>query len=330
MNGPGPIGLEPIFLPKVWAASDMPGDLGRVLGVSPGIGEVWLASDRNYITKVAKGEPELIGMGLDQVMKIHGPWIKGDQASQGFPLLLKLLNVGEWLSVQVHPDDEAARRLENEPWGKTEAWLVLEAEKGAEIILGVKPGQDRAAFIEAIKEGRLPDLLAKVPCNKEDAFYLPAGMVHATGPGLVIFEIQQPSDVTYRFYDWDRPGADGSLRPLHQKKALEVMTLNGPGRAETPQTLPGGPGREDVRLLKGPYFSLVKTSLVEKAAKTWEAQNGLRVVFVLQGQGSLGFAGGEYPEQDLKPGQTWLLPAGLPSCKLTAKTGKMVYLESRA
>ncbi|KIX15006.1 type I phosphomannose isomerase catalytic subunit [Dethiosulfatarculus sandiegensis] len=329
MNGPGPLRLKPLFLPKVWAAPDMAGDLGSVLGVGQGIGEVWLASDRSSVTPVAEGDPELVGMGLDRVMNLYGTWIKGSGASQGFPLLLKLLNVGEWLSVQVHPDDEAARRLENEPWGKTEAWLVLEALPGAEIILGVKPGHDRAAFERAIQQGRLPDLLAKVACNRDDVFYLPAGMVHATGPGLVIFEIQQPSDVTYRFYDWDRPGADGKLRPLHQEKALEVMTLNGPGRAESPVAQPGGPGRENTQLLKGSYFSLNKTSLTEDAFQIWADQIGLRVIFILEGRGGLGFPGGEYPELEVKPGQTWLLPAGLPSCKLTAKTGKMVYLESR-
>jgi mannose-6-phosphate isomerase len=306
----GPFRLEPVFLPKVWAAPGIAGPLGPVLKAPERIGEVWLASDRHSITRVAHSPwtPEAKGLGLDEVCgrwtaELLGP-DHGDGG--GFPLLIKILSVGDWLSVQVHPDDEAARRLENEPWGKSEAWLILGAGNNAEIVMGLKPGTDRDKMQQAVAQGRMPEALAKVPARTGEVFHLPAGMVHATGPGLTIFEIQQASDVTYRFYDWDRPGDDGKPRELHIDKALQVMQVSGPGKPARPKELSGPPNRVSL-LVEDPHFALLKAEL-EAPYQPFLAQPALRLLFVLDGSGSLGW--GER-EIQIQPGQTWCLPHSL-------------------
>jgi len=327
MSLPGALLLKPVFLPKVWAAEGIPGPLGRVLAAPAGTGEVWLASHRHHVTPVAAGE--LAGMGLDQVLERHGEHLLGPGGrSQEFPLLLKVLSVGQWLSVQVHPDDQAARRLEGEPWGKSEAWRVLEAEPGAQIVMGLKPGLDREEVARAVREGRLVELLAKVPARRGDTFHLPAGTVHATGPGLTIFEIQQASDITYRFYDWDRLGSDGKPRELHQEKALQVMRLTGPGAPTPPRVLADGPVRQ-VLLVEDPHFALLEIQAQEPYLAQWNGRR-LRVFFVLRGGGRLEPQGGGYPLEELAPGQCWLVPAGMGPVRLVPGGEGLSVLESVA
>lgn len=320
MKEPGPFRLAPVYLPKVWAAPQVAGPVGEVLAAPPGTGEVWLASDRHHVTPVVGGE--LDGMGLDAVVARWRGWLWGGEDGP-FPLLLKVLSVGQWLSVQVHPDDEAARRLEGEPWGKSEAWHVLAAEPEAEIILGLRPGVDRAAVEEAVRRGRLVELLARVPARAGDTFHLPAGTIHATGPGLTIFEIQQASDITYRFYDWDRLGADGRPRPLHIDQALAVMKPAGPGGPVPPQVEKRGQVTL-VTLVDDPHFRLRR---LELSGELELAGGRLRVFFLLSGRARLEAAG--YPACGMAPGQCWLVPAGLEGVRL-APEGAAVILESQA
>lgn len=306
----GPFRLEPVFLSKVWAASRLAGPLGPVLNAPEKTGEVWLASDRHNITKVTNSpwNRGAEGLGLDQVCQGWPADLLGPDHAEagGFPLLIKILSVGDWLSVQVHPDDQTARGLEEEPWGKSEAWLILGAEDKAEIVMGLKPGVDEEAVQAAVAQGRMPEVLAKLPARQSEVFHLPAGMVHATGPGLTIFEIQQASDLTYRFYDWDRPGDDGKPRELHVEKALRVMRVSGPGQPTPPRELQGPPNRVSL-LVDDPHFALIKAEL-EEIYQPFLAQPALRLLFVLEGQGSLTW---QNRETGIKPGQTWCLPHGL-------------------
>jgi mannose-6-phosphate isomerase len=236
--------------------------------------------------------------------------------------------VGQWLSVQVHPDDEWAQRLEGEPWGKSEAWHILQALPGAEIVLGLTPQTNRGQVESALKDRRLAEVLAKIPVREGDTFYIPAGTVHAIGPGMVLFEVQQASDVTYRFYDWDRPGSDGKPRELHQDQALQVMQAQGPGEPVTAASQ-GPDDRKISRLISGPHFTLDKCRFLGRQA-LGPAQGSARTLFVLQGEGSLLAPEAKGPDSPLRPGHTWVIPAGLSQIAINASPPGLVFLDSQA
>ena len=138
-------------------------------------------------------------------------------------MLTKFIDARDALSVQVHPGDEYARRVEHQPNGKTECWYVLEAEPGATIVLGWNRDTSRGEYFERVRDGSLGDLLRRVPVKPHDVFYLPAGTLHAIGAGIVLFEVQQNSDLTYRIFDYNRVGADGKPRELNVEKAADVL-----------------------------------------------------------------------------------------------------------
>ena len=252
-------------------------------------------------------------------------WILGPGGGDRLPLLLKVLSVGQWLSVQVHPGDEAARRLENEPWGKSEAWLILDAAPGAEMILGLKPGVDRDAVAQALDQARLAQVLNRRPVKAGETYLIEPGTVHSPGPGITLFEVQQASDVTYRLYDWDRPGLDGQPRPLHIAQALEVLDPTAPAEPRAVRLDQEGPVRRET-LAAGPRFDLRRVSLtapyrpqVAQAPILWLA---------LAGRGRLQH--GQGPAQEITASQCWLLPAGLGGLSLEPEQGPLVILESTA
>lgn len=318
MMKPGPFRLEPVCLAKIWARDVMAEPYGTLLNAAPGIGEVWLASDRLYPTPIAEGE--LAGLGLDEVVGRWPEWICGANAENGFPLLLKVLSVGEWLSVQVHPDDEAARRLENEPRGKSEAWHVLSAENGARIVHGVSAEVDQQRLRRALDNGSIIDLLEYVAVHAGQTFHVPAGTIHSIGPGLTLLEIQQSSDLTYRFYDWDRPGLDGKLRELHVDKALEVMKARGPGAPVEPQD---EESPAVLRLATDPSFCLRRCSMTETYRNRSTRPS---LLFFTEGSAQIMAEG--YPTQRAQPGETWLIPAGVTTWSVEPAGQKSVFFES--
>ena len=219
-----PLLLKPVFKERIWGTRDLSPLFAEVPGAEP-IGEVWLSGEE---CTVANGP--LAGRSLGEVTKEFGRELVGESAPQAdrFPLLIKFLFPREKLSVQVHPDDEGARRL-GQPCGKTECWYVLKAEPGAQVGLGLKPGVTRADFERAIHEVRAEQLMNWIDVHPGEMIYVDAGTVHAIGPGSVILETQQNSDTTFRLYDYGRP------RELHVQQGLEAMkekTLAGKAQAE--------------------------------------------------------------------------------------------------
>ncbi len=169
-----------------------------------------------------------------------------------FPLLIKLLDCAAWLSLQVHPNNEQAARLEGAGnFGKTEAWHFLEAEPGGEILAGLQPGASPAELVQAIRGGTLVEKMQRLAVRAGDSILIPAGMIHALGPGLLVYEVQQVSDITYRVFDWNRPASDG--RPLHIEKSAAVADAGLTGRILPPQDLADGERRE---LVACEYFRL--------------------------------------------------------------------------
>jgi len=204
-----PFLLEPEFKERPWGARDLSPIYDKKADKDP-IGEVWLTADT---CKVANGP--LKGRTLQDLCREYGKAFLGDNCpdTSRFPLLIKFLFPREKLSVQVHPDDEGARRI-GQPCGKTECWYVLDAKPGAQVGLGLKPGVTKQQLAEAIANKRAEFLLNWIPINKGELIYVDAGTVHAIGPGSILVETQQNSDTTYRLYDYGRP------RDLHVEQGL--------------------------------------------------------------------------------------------------------------
>ena len=219
--------FEPVLKDYIWGGRNLE-RFGRHL--PPGvIAESWeIAAHKNGTTTVDNGR--YAGKLLTEVQRELGLDLIGRNCSWAqergkFPLLVKLLDANRPLSVQVHPNDDYALTNEGNELGKTEMWVVLHAEPDARLILGVKPGTSRSSFGQAILDGRLEPFLHSFPAKAGDHICVPAGSLHAIMDGLIIAEIQQNSDTTYRVYDWNRLGADGQPRPLHVEKALDVINF---------------------------------------------------------------------------------------------------------
>jgi len=222
-----PLTFAPVFKDYIWGGRNLE-RLGRKLPAGI-IAESWeIAAHKNGTTRVDNGRyaGKLLTEVQDELgLELIGTNCAWAQERKKFPLLIKILDANRPLSVQVHPNDSYALAHEGNELGKTEMWIVLQAEPGAELILGVKSGTTKQAFRQAILDGQLEPFLHTLPVKAGDHVCVPAGSLHAIMDGLIIAEIQQNSDTTYRVYDWNRFGADGQPRPLHIDKALDVINF---------------------------------------------------------------------------------------------------------
>jgi len=214
-----PYVLVPRTAAAIWGGSALVTRYGKPGSAAERLGESWECWDEN---RVADGA--MAGLRVADLRALLGNALMGAlDASRLFPILTKIIDAQESLSVQVHPDDDYARRVEGQPNGKAECWYVLEAEPGAALFLGWTRDTDRSEYERRVADGSLGELLRRVPVEAGQAFYLPAGTLHAIGRGIVLFETQQASDLTYRIFDWNRVGADGKPRELHVEKAGDVL-----------------------------------------------------------------------------------------------------------
>jgi mannose-6-phosphate isomerase len=242
---PSLLQLVPLYDPRVWG--------GQRLKHSPDnpIGEAWVVYECNPVA----GGP-LAGRTLAEVAAEYGAALVGQHAlehtSTRFPLLIKLLDCADWLSIQVHPNDEQAIRMEGPgQFGKTEAWHVLEAEEGAQLIAGVRPGTSAEELAQAIRSGGIQPYALYHTVHAGDTIFMPAGLMHALGPGLLLYEVQQTSDLTYRVFDWNRPASAG--RPLHIEQSVAVTN---PKLAGKIQPLPPLAAHDQRSLVSCKYFEL--------------------------------------------------------------------------
>lgn len=206
--------LEPHYVERVWGGQ-------RLKAATPPIGEAWIAFEQSIIRSGTHR-----GRSVRELVETWGHEILGDAVQRRygarFPLLVKLLDCADWLSVQVHPNDEQAERLVGSgAFGKTEAWHVLDATPGARVLAGVRPGTSRDELARAISRGSVLDYARQIEVRAGDSLLVPAGTLHALGPGLLLYEVQQASDTTYRVYDWDRPASAG--RALHLDQSIAVV-----------------------------------------------------------------------------------------------------------
>ena len=220
-----PLKFKPIFKDKIWGGRKIKEQLGLDFGSLPNCGEVWLLSGLwDEQSEVTNGD--FVGDEINDLVETFMGDLVGesvfDKYGEQFPLLLKIIDANDWLSVQVHPDDELAekRGIGN---GKTEMWYVMHADKDAELVMGFNREMTRMDYVKVMKNNTLRDVLNYEKVEAGDVFFIPAGRVHALGPDIMVAEIQQTSDTTYRIYDWDRINEAGMSRELHIPQSVEAI-----------------------------------------------------------------------------------------------------------
>ncbi len=297
-----PVRFDPIFRRYLWGGRRLETVLGKTIGEGDNYAESWEVVDHDEDQSiVAFGL--LKDVTLRELVSTRGQELFGRHHPQErFPLLLKFLDCNRVLSVQVHPDDERARRLDPPDLGKTEAWVVLHADPGSVIYAGLKQGVGRAALDEAIETGTAESCLNSFEPNAGDCVFIPAGTVHALGAGLVVAEIQQASDTTFRLYDWNRVDADGNPRQLHVEQGLGVTDFHrGPVPAQSPQPTDLSHVH---RLVASDKFVLDRWCFSD--TQTIGGDDRFHVLAVLDGAVSVE---GDPCDQPLARGQVALLPA---------------------
>ena len=309
-----PIKLKPAFKDYLWGGTRLRDDFGKDCDFDK-IAESWeLSCHKDGNSVVADGE--FAGLTLAQYIEKEGKSVLGTNCEkfENFPILIKLIDAKDNLSVQVHPNNEYAQRVEGE-YGKTEIWYVVDCDEGASLLYGFKHNITKEEFRERIENNTLLEVTNSVPVKKGDVFFIEAGTLHAIGKGILIAEIQQNSNTTYRIYDYGRVGADGKPRQLHIDKAVDVTNLC-PAKPY-PQSEPvdmGGWTKK--RLAKCEYFT-VDVINVDTSASLEADKSSFVNILVLDGGCVLSSEGNDAVE--LKKGDSVFIPAGLGKFELTGK-----------
>lgn len=309
-----PLRFRPLFRRYIWGGRRLWTVLGKPIGPEGDYAESWEICDRGPDQSVVEHGP-LAGVTLGHLVRQRGEGLLGrHHPQQRFPLLLKFLDARRTLSVQVHPDDTRAARLDPPDLGKSEAWVVLAADAGSTIYAGLKPGVDRESLAEAIRGGRCEELLHQFQPTVGDCLFLPAGTVHALGEGLLVAEIQQASDTTYRLFDWNRLGPDGRPRPLHVEQGLEAIDYDlGPVGPRKPQQT-DRPGVS--RLVECDKFVLDRWRF--DVPRPAGGDRRCHIISVLEGRVEVA---GDPAGSPVPPGGTVLLPAALGQVELRPQGG---------
>ncbi|MBW8002288.1 MAG: class I mannose-6-phosphate isomerase [Planctomycetes bacterium] len=291
-----PLKFKPIYKHRIWGGRKLAEVFGKDLP-EDNIGESWeLADLPEDKSEIVNGE--LAGQTLETVIKQYPKEITGDENFKlPFPLLIKLLDAQDVLSVQVHPDPETCKRTgKGDP--KTECWYIISAEPGAVIYKGLKEGVTKSKFAEAIEDGSVAELLEKIEVKPGQCHFLPAGTAHAIGAGLLIAEIQMPSDTTYRVFDWNRLDASGKGRQLHIDEAMESIHFDPSGDNLSVATMG--------RLVDSEYFKIDKGHQA-KGCETLLSPGQIKVLIILTGSGKI--TGADEIAADFSPGDCLLVPA---------------------
>lgn len=316
-----PLVFVPYLRPVVWGGRKLADMLGKSLPTHAPYGESWEISPHPQHVSVVAAGPHA-GSTLNDLCRDHTtdlfgvPGVAGagpecSANASAFPLLIKFLDCRDLLSIQVHPDDRRARDLAGEAFGKTEAWIILHVEPGAQIYAGFLPGVTREDVEQHLAAGTLEQALHVFTPQPGDCLFLPAGTVHAVGGGVLMAEVQQASDATFRLYDWNRPGTDGQPRALHIPQALESIDWNaGPARpVDTALVDDSLPGNAAEPLVSCPQFSLHRIHLT--STLDCDDRDGAEIWLVLDGIAELRTATGY--ARSFRIGETVLIPAAASS-----------------
>lgn len=308
-----PLIFNPIFKERIWGGTKLKDFLNKSFEGNQ-IGESWeLSTVANDVSVVANGE--FAGLNLNELIEKYPIELLGSKSIEKFglefPLLFKFLDAKEDLSIQVHPNDELAK-LRHNSFGKTEMWYVMQADETARLVVGFKNKINKEEYLKHLESKTLVTILNETPVQKGDAFFLETGTVHAIGAGVLIAEIQQTSDVTYRLYDWDRVDANGIGRELHNDLAVDAINYN-----ETNTKVSYNKGRnESVNLVECPFFT---TNIIEVSEKyIWKKRKESFTVFMCT-EGSFVIVTSDFIFK-FKKGDTVLIPAIVEEFELIGET----------
>ena len=312
-----PLTFNPIFKERVWGARNLERLYGKKLPANVPIGESWEISDRPGDVSVVGNGP-LAGKDLHWLVENHRADLLGDAKLEAgrFPLLIKLLDAQEKLSLQVHPPASKAAELRGDP--KTEMWFIADAIPDAELYVGLKRGVTCADFERRIGDGSVAECFHRAKVHAGDSMFLPSGRVHAIGAGLVIFEIQQNSDTTYRVFDWNRVGLDGKPRELHIPQSLASIDFNDFEPALVAGEEVVGPNFRFRQLVKNPLFTVEQFKVQSREAILFRRKR-MQIIGVVCGEVCVGNVGVE--GSVLRAGEFCLLPASLPAVELFVTAG---------
>ncbi len=316
-----PLKFSPILKDKIWGGTKLKSLFDKAAQTDR-LGESWELSgyegDESVVTNGL-----LAGNNLAELIEIYMGELVGDtiydQFGLSFPLLFKLIDANENLSIQVHPGDEVAAERHNS-YGKTEMWYVVEADPDGKLIIGFKEDCSKDDYLDALDNDKVEDLLQKVPVKKGDVFFIPAGLVHAIGKGVVVAEIQQSSDITYRIYDYKRTDDQGNERELHTEQALDVINF---GASKQPKTIYQPLLNEITPLVNCDYFTTNMLKFDHAVTRNYATLDSFVAYMCLEGDFVIDFAG---EKTIVNKGDTVLIPASIDELGLIPE-GNVTLLE---
>lgn len=325
MNTLYPLKFEGIYKSKIWGGNKLKGILNKAIEDNEPIGESWeISGVQGNLSVVSNGF--LAGNNIEELIEIYLGDLVGDRIYETFgnefPLLLKFIDANDFLSIQVHPDDELARERHNS-YGKTEMWYVVQADKDSELIAGFNQEMSKEKYLQHFGSGTLREILNFEKVKGGDVFFMPAGKVHATGPGILFAEIQQTSDITYRIYDWDRTDSNGEARELHTELAIDAINFS---FADQHKKMYDVIENETSEVVNCEFFTTNIMEISKLVEKDYNWLDSFVVYMVIEGDVELVYS--ENNDKELvKKGETILLPAILKNVFINPTTGKAKLLE---
>ncbi len=308
-----PIKFTPILKPKIWGGSKLIDILGKS-SERRDIGESWEISDvENDVSIISNGE--LKGKTLREVISLYKGKLVGDKVyevfGEKFPLLIKFIDAKTTLSIQLHPNDKLARDRHNS-FGKTEMWYVMQADEDANLIVGFKENVSKESYLKHLENKNLLDILNVEKVSHGDIYYIPTGRIHAIGAGVMLAEIQQTSDITYRVYDWDRKDSSGNYRELHTNLAIDAIDFEAQDNYKTPYHKNKNTATEVVNC---PFFTTNILPLNGEISIDHSDKNSFVIYMCVQGDATFHY---DNQETKIKCGETCLIPASLKNFKITS------------
>lgn len=303
--------LKPAGKDYLWGGTRLREEYGKNIDLMP-LAETWECSVHpDGLSRIQSGTHK--GKALAEVLEQHPEYLGTKVFNNELPILVKFIDAKKDLSVQVHPDDEYAREHEGDN-GKTEMWYVIDAEEGASLIYGFKHKVTKEILRKAVETGTLDKHLQKVEVHKGDIYYVPAGTVHGIGAGILVAEIQESSNVTYRVYDYDRVDKSGNKRELHFDKAVQVMNMDiASGVNQKPRMVKYYPGCSRELLCRCKYFEAERIQ-VTKGFSFSVLDSSFQVLMCLDGYGQVETIDADSKPMRFSKGETLFLPAGIGKC----------------